>query len=582
MTKKENVQKESSSDEEEEESSTEHQNIILGFDEHPDIIIEKILIKIYNNIIKNKNKNDKYIISFQKKVNDLCSKHKPQYIILYLLINIRNIIEKYRKRIYEMSNIIELKKNNLQKYYFRSTSINEKYSKKYINFGINRFPKNYGAYSPNKIMYLDYYMVIKTLFNKLKDIKNCLKKAAPIIEKIFELPLSYFDKFSILDCENEDFLNILIHDNLIWHQILQNRGTVLNHIIQELLEDKKKNLNTMSEKIEIFRKMVANSKIGCSLDERFPEDAKMVTEVRYRLKGSYDDIYNLLNDDENNIYFHAREEEEEGEEIDIDIEEQNIKEVKENNLSNINMIRFNGKNINNISIISNIDNIEEKSTEKNVITNNVIKEISNININEANNLNNITNVSKVINKETLEKNFKNNKHNLNINNTIRNLNINNITHDKSNKINILNKGKLFKKPGQILFKKKQNNINKNKKENNTNNNNKFVNTNKNIKNDKKEIPSDIDDLVKYIENDEKNETKNKKKKKNKKKTKKKNKGENDIKEQNIEEDDKDKQENDEINEIKDNFVKNSINRFKIHKIKFKYKKEWLENISKKY
>ena len=45
---------------------------------------------------------------------------------------------------------------------------------------------------------------------------------------------------------------------------------------------------------------------------------------------------------------------------------------------------------------------------------------------------------------------------------------------------------------------------------------------------------------------------------------------------------KQKKEDDEINEIKENLLKNSINRFKIHKIKFKYKKEWLEQISKDF
>ena len=39
------------------------------------------------------------------------------------------------------------------------------------------------------------------------------------------------------------------------------------------------------------------------------------------------------------------------------------------------------------------------------------------------------------------------------------------------------------------------------------------------------------------------------------------------------------EENIEIKEFKDNILKNSINRFKIHKIKFKYRPQWLTKIS---
>ena len=103
--------------------------------------------------------------------------------------------------------------------------------------------------------------------------------------------------------------------------------------------------------------------------------------------------------------------------------------------------------------------------------------------------------------------------------------------------------------------------------------------------DKKEIPSDIDDLVKYIVNDDKKETQNKKKKKNKKRNKKKNKNEIELNEEkedknNAIKDDEEIEENKEINEIKQNFKDNSINRFKIHKIKFKYEPKWLDEISK--
>ena len=46
-----------------------------------------------------------------------------------------------------------------------------------------------------------------------------------------------------------------------------------------------------------------------------------------------------------------------------------------------------------------------------------------------------------------------------------------------------------------------------------------------------------------------------------------------------EEEMKNQKKDEEFNELKENILKNSINRFKIHKIKFKYRPEWLEQIS---
>ena len=101
------------------------------------------------------------------------------------------------------------------------------------------------------------------------------------------------------------------------------------------------------------------------------------------------------------------------------------------------------------------------------------------------------------------------------------------------------------------------------------------NNNKININEKKDIPSDIDDLVKYIANDDKKEniqSTKKKRKKNKKSKKKK---------EEIEEGETDKllNEDEEINRIKEDLIKNSINRYEIHKIKFKYRDEWLKEIS---
>ena len=566
---KSNSEKKELSPDKQEENSLERQNIILGFDEHPDIVIEKILINIFNNIY-NKNKIENYILIFKKKIKELCSKNESYNIILLLLINIRNIIKKYRKIIFEMPSIIELRENNYQKYYFRSYSIDEKYSKKYINFGIDRHTRNYIS-SPTKNKCLDYYTVVKNLFNKLKGIKNSLKIAAPIITKIFEFPLSQYEPFSILDCENEEFLKILVNDNFINSELKKNRNTKLGSIIQEIMEYNNSNLNIVDKKIQFFNNYQSNilelGEIGSSLDERFPEDAKPISEIKYKIKGYYDNINNIFDEDENN---NCEENEENNE---PNTEEENI---EDKNFPNISMIKICGKNI---------KKINETSFQQTIVAH---KESNNINIIENNKINDFADLNKSINNEKIIKNISinNNLHdNIIINRifdtaNITNINnIANINNDKTKQINIISGQKYLKSREQIWLQKHKNQI-KTEHENTKNS----LNSNKNSKVEKKEIPSDIDDLVKYIENDNKNGTQNKKKKKNKKKTKKKNKNEIENKtDQNVNQDEKkEKDEIEEINEIKDNFIKNSINRFKIHKIKFKYKSEWLEKITKNF
>jgi len=73
-----------------------------------------------------------------------------------------------------------------------------------------------------------------------------------------------------------------------------------------------------------------------------------------------------------------------------------------------------------------------------------------------------------------------------------------------------------------------------------------------------------------------------KRKRETKKRKKKNKNEikEEKKEEQEEEDIKVKTNIDDTDEIKKDFIINSINRFQIHKIKFKYKQKWLNKITK--
>ena len=539
-TERESKQMESSSEDHIDSSydSTNIPQILLDIEEKPELIIEKILINIFNKFITPGNVDMEYsdIQIHQNKIKLLCLQQEKSKIVYILLTKIRSLIKKYREKLFELPNIIELREKIYQKYYKRSHSFNKIISDNYINFALDRPSINH-SFSKTKKMLFNYYLTIKNLFCELKNIKNCLRRTAPIIEKIFEVPLSKYQKFSIWECEKEDYLKILIHDDFIWNQISKSKNSYLNEIISEITEDHNMNLTEMTERIEYFKlieeykklnidEMLKLSQVCSSMDTRFPEDAKPL----YSLREGF--CQNLISEDKDLRYSY--------EEADIDdfpnSEDQNNDEI--NNLNKIALFKGLNKKI----------TIQTKSRE---ITQSILtrKNINKINIREDNKYIDIPNL--------LKNNDLSNKDNL-------------------EKIISLNKNPELKK----IYEKNINNISKQKKKVAKKNRTKKE-SNESIKSNNKkiDIPNDIDDLVKYIEKDDKNENAGKKKKKNKKKKKKKNEIKEDKKEENNE-DFGESNKKDEIDNIKQDLLKNSINRFKIHKIKFKYRPKWLQKISK--
>ena len=203
-----------------------------------------------------------------------------------------------------------------------------------------------------------------------------------------------------------------------------------------------------------------------------------------------------------------------------------------------------------------ISNIEEKNKENEKTFIQEVKNIEKIEIIKSKEHTIVHNEKKKIEKNPLTKIYEN-KYNMPI--------------DKKNEfekkyLNFQALRNKFKKESKKFKKRNE----KFQQEFNEQENNNKININ-----EKKDIPSDIDDLVKYIANDDKKEniqSTKKKRKKNKKSKKKK---------EEIEEGETDKllNEDEEINRIKEDLIKNSINRYEIHKIKFKYRDEWLKEIS---
>ena len=476
------------------------------------------------------------IETHKKKIQLLCRQQEKSKIVYILLIKIRSLIKKYREKLFELPNIIELREKIFQKYYKRSHSFNKIISDNYINFALDRPSINH-SFSKTKKMIFNYYLTVKNLFCELKNIKNCLRRTAPIIEKIFELPLSKYEKFSIWECEKEDYLKILIHDNFIRNQISKSKNSYLNEIISEITEEDDMNLTEMTDRIDYFNlieeykkknidDMLKLSKVGSSIDTRFPEDAKPLYNYK---EESYEKNKRIIAEDRDSKFSF--------EEADIDDFPNSEDPINDdiNNFKQITLIKAISKN-------------KTREINQGILTG---KTINKLNIREDNKYIDIpnllkTDLSNLSNKEHIEK------------------------------IISLNKNSDLKK----IYEKNINNISKQRKKITKKNRTKKE-SNESIKSNNKKIdiiPNDIDDLVKYIEKDDKNENTGKKKKKNKKKKKK---NKNEIKEdKKEEEDEQNKGQKDEIDDIKDDLLKNSINRFKIHKIKFKYRPKWLNKISK--
>ena len=540
-TEKELKQVESSSEEHIDSSydSTNIPQIFLDIEEKPELIIEKILINIFNKYIAPINVDMDYseIETHKKKIQLLCRQQEKSKIVYILLIKIRSLIKKYREKLFELPNIIELREKIFQKYYKRSHSFNKIISDNYINFALDRPSINH-SFSKTKKMIFNYYLTVKNLFCELKNIKNCLRRTAPIIEKIFELPLSKYEKFSIWECEKEDYLKILIHDNFIRNQISKSKNSYLNEIISEITEEDDMNLTEMTDRIDYFNlieeykkknidDMLKLSKVGSSMDTRFPEDAKPLNNYK---EESYEKNKRIIAEDRDSKFSF--------EEADIDDFPNSEDPINDdiNNFKHITLIKAISKN-------------KTREMNQGILTG---KTLNKLNIREDNKYIDIpnllkTDLSNLSNKEHIEK------------------------------IISLNKNSDLKK----IYEKNINNISKQRKKITKKNRTKKE-SNESIKSNNKKIdiiPNDIDDLVKYIEKDDKNENTGKKKKKNKKKKKK---NKNEIKEEKKDEieDDENTEQKKEIDGIKEDLLKNSINRFKIHKIKFKYRPKWLNKISK--
>ena len=123
---KEEKQKEASSDDNSDPPfKSKLHKMLLEFEEKPEIVIEKILINLFNNYINPRNVDiDNLEIQLQQKqIKSLCKHQDYSKIVYILLIKIRSLIKKYKEKLFELPNIIELREKIFHKIYKRSDRI---------------------------------------------------------------------------------------------------------------------------------------------------------------------------------------------------------------------------------------------------------------------------------------------------------------------------------------------------------------------------------------------------------------------------------------------------------------------------
>ena len=151
--------------------------MFLDIEEKPEIIIEKILINIFNKYITpgNVDIDLSELQVHQNKIKLLSMQQKKSKIIYLLLTKIRSLIKKYREKLFELPNIIELREKIFQKNYKRSYSQNKIISKKYLNFFYER-PRLNSSFP--KLKKFNYLKFLKSLYPNMQSFQygNAKKK----------------------------------------------------------------------------------------------------------------------------------------------------------------------------------------------------------------------------------------------------------------------------------------------------------------------------------------------------------------------------------------------------------------------
>lgn len=235
-------------------------------------MIEYILIEIYNHNIGIVDKKTIHsdLDNFKLEIIDLCKKNGDAYnchIVKILLQKIKELIGRYKVKIFEINEIRKLRDS-----VFRSKILRNKTPKQYpkTNKTLSNYMSKFSLPFPRTKHYYilksstpqtneqKKFNTIQTIFEELRNIKRSLLKSSDEIEKIFKYPKKKFKNFSIDKCQREEYLNTLIDDDFIQYLINENKEEDFNILINEIEEDRDKNITEMTDYLNYIDSICIN------------------------------------------------------------------------------------------------------------------------------------------------------------------------------------------------------------------------------------------------------------------------------------------------------------------------------------
>lgn len=156
----------------------------------------------------------------------------------------KELIVRYRDKIFQKKNISTLHDLHKSLRSNKSLSLDHHLSQ--------RFKQQYHIkHNTKRNMTIDNTSEIrkatKLIVFELRNIKRTLIRSSRDIEEIFITPKKTFNRFSIEQCQREEFVNTLVKNHFIQFLIRSNKDAELISDINEIEEDKNKNLSQMSD-----------------------------------------------------------------------------------------------------------------------------------------------------------------------------------------------------------------------------------------------------------------------------------------------------------------------------------------------
>lgn len=162
----------------------------------------------------------------------------------------KELVGRYRDKIFQIQNIPTLRDLNKSLRHKKSISLDnhlpQELKKQYCVKLIVKRNMTIDSTSEKKNIE-ELRKATRTIFFELRNIKRTLIRSSKDIEDIFISPKKTFNRFSIEQCQREEFVNTLVNDHFVQYLIRSTKDAEFTAAINEIEEDKDNNLSQMSD-----------------------------------------------------------------------------------------------------------------------------------------------------------------------------------------------------------------------------------------------------------------------------------------------------------------------------------------------